>query len=73
MNKSTHFQKVAGKRSFSCGSRVEANDGFFRLVSFLRGNKPFIPRGVYRFKTFQESDDWMIWMMARTLNRDRQP
>ncbi len=72
MNKSTYFQKVAGKRSFSRGSGVEANDGFLRLVLSLRGNKPFIPKGVYRFKTFQESDTWMIKMMARTSNRGRQ-
>ena len=71
--KPSNFQKVAGKRSFTCGSGVEANDGFFRLVLSLRGNKPFIPRGVYRFKTFQESEAWMIQMMARTSNRDLQP
>ena len=70
MNKSNNFQKVAGKRSFFRGSGVEANDGFFRLVSTLRGNRLFIPRGVYRFKTFQESDAWMIKMMARNSNRE---
>ena len=70
--KLSNFQKVAGKRSFTCGSGVEANDDFFRLVSSLRGNKPFVPRGVYRFKTFKESDDWMIKMMARTSNHDLQ-
>ena len=73
MMKTKCFQKVVGKRSFACGSGVEANDGFFRLVSSLRGNKPFIPRGVYRFKTFEESDAWQIRMMARTSNHDRQP
>ena len=71
MMKNKYFQKVVGKRSFACGSGVEANDGFFRLVSALRGNKPFIPRGVYRFKTFEESDAWQIRMMARTSNHDR--
>ncbi len=68
MNKPKYLQKVVGKRSFSRGSGVEANDGFFRLVSSLRGNKPFIPKGVYRFKSFQESDTWLIRMMARTSN-----
>ena len=72
MNKSRYFQKVAGKRNFSRGSGIEASDGFLRLVLSLRDNKPFIPRGVYRFKTFEESDTWMIKMMARSSNRDRQ-
>lgn len=67
------FQKVAGKRHHARGTGVEANDGFFKLVLALRGNHPFVPRGVYRFKTFQESDAWMIKMMARTSNRDHQP
>ena len=71
--KLSNIQKIAGKRSFTRGSGIEANDGFFRLVSSLRGNKPFVPRGVYRFKTFEESEAWMIKMMARTSNRDRQP
>ena len=73
VNDSAGFQKVAGRRNFTRGSGVEANEGFFRLVVSLRGNKPFIPRGVYRFKSFQESDAWMIKMMARPSNRDRQP
>lgn len=72
MNKTEYSQKVAGKRSFSSGSGVEANDGFFKLVSCLRGNKLFIPRGVYRFTSFQESDAWMIKMMARTSKHDHQ-
>ena len=25
-----------------------------------------VPRGVYRFKTFEEADQWMIKMIART-------
>ena len=73
MNDSDHFQKVAGKREFARGTGVEANEGFFKLVVTLRGNRPFIPRGVYRFKSFQESDAWMIKMMARASKRDRQP
>ena len=72
MKTTKYSQKVVGKRRFGCGSSLEASDGFFRLVSSLRGNKPFVPRGVYRFKTFEESDAWLIRMMARHPNRDRQ-
>jgi len=41
------------------------------MVVALRGNKPFIPRGVHRFSTFEESQAWSIRMMARRRNPDR--
>lgn len=63
--------KVCGKRSFARGLGVEANDGFFRLVLSLRGEKPFIPRGLFRFKSFEESDAWLVRVMSRTSKRDR--
>jgi hypothetical protein len=31
----------------------------------LRGQKPFIPRGVHRFRSFEESEEWSMRMMAR--------
>jgi len=43
------------------------------LVLELRQGKPFIPGGVHRFRSFEESQAWSIRMMARRPKRDRQP
>jgi hypothetical protein len=40
-------------------------DGMQRLANTLRGNRPFIPKGVWRFKTFEEADAWNLQMMTR--------
>ena len=56
--------KVVGKRRPGRGG-IEAAAGFLELVIALRGNKPFIPKGVHRFKTFEESEIWTRKMMAR--------
>lgn len=55
------------------GERVDLHsaDGFLRLVLRLRGSKPFFPKGVYRFKSFEESFRWSMKMMARDSNQDR--
>ena len=72
MNDSEHMQKTVGRRS-SRGRGLEANAGFFALVLGLRGGRPFVPRGVFRFRSFEESDAWMTKMMARPSNPDRRP
>jgi hypothetical protein len=45
---------------------------FLELVIQLRGNKPFVPRGLHRFSSFQESQEWSLKMMARS-SRDPRP
>jgi hypothetical protein len=37
-----------------------------RTMARLRNTDAIIPRGVYRFETFEEADVWMTRMMART-------
>jgi hypothetical protein len=32
----------------------------------LRGTGALVPRGVYRFRSYEEADLWMVTMMART-------
>lgn len=32
---------------------------YLKLLWALRQNKAFVPRGVYKFKTFEEADEWM--------------
>ena len=35
-----------------------------RTAAFLRGHQGLVPRGVYRFSSFEEADVWMNKMMA---------
>jgi hypothetical protein len=56
--------KVIGKRNPAKGGILEAN-GFLELVVKLRGDKPFMPRGVYRFRTHEEKDEWTLRMLSR--------
>ncbi len=55
--------KVVGQRVASKGG-LEQADGFLRLVIALRGKRRFIPRGVYRFRSFEEAAEWSIKMMS---------
>ena len=56
--------KVVGRRVPSSGGLCAAAP-LLELVVRLRGDKPFIPRGVHRFQSFEESNAWSIRMMAR--------
>jgi hypothetical protein len=59
--------KVLGCRIPSRGGIVSAAD-FLDLVIQLRRGKPFIPRGLHRFRTFEEAEAWSMEMMARRSN-----
>ena len=61
--------KVVGHRKPATGP--EAAAGLLRLVRDLRMGKPFIPRGVHRFKSFEEAQEWSLKMMARPSSRER--
>ena len=37
-----------------------------RTTALLRGTAQLVPRGVYRFSSFEEADAWMTQMMLRT-------
>jgi len=52
---------------------LPAANNLLKLVIGLRGKCPFIPKGVHRFKSFEESNQWSIQMMARRRKRDPQP
>jgi hypothetical protein len=56
--------KVLGRRRPSTGGLVAAAP-FLDLTIRLRRGRPFIPKGVHRFRTFEESTEWSIRMMAR--------
>jgi hypothetical protein len=56
--------KIVGRRRGSQHGLVAA-DGFLKLVGTLRARRPFIPRGVRRFRTHEEKDAWTLKMLAR--------
>jgi hypothetical protein len=55
--------KVVGRRRWRRG--LEASAPLLQLALELRGRKPFLPRGVYRFRSFEESDEWILKMLTR--------
>ncbi|HSS52314.1 MAG TPA: hypothetical protein VLX28_25510 [Thermoanaerobaculia bacterium] len=46
-------------------------DRLLQTAWALRGTPALVPRGVYRFRSFEEADEWMTRMMARTHVRQR--
>ena len=56
--------KVVGRQGRAKGGLLAAA-GFLELVVALRGKKPFIPKGVHRFKSFEEAHAWNLSMMTR--------
>lgn len=62
--------KVLGRRRPSRGGLAAASP-FLDLVIRLQEGKPFIPRGVHRFRTFEESEEWSMKMRTRRSKRDR--
>ena len=54
--------KTVGRRSTD-GPGIGALQ---RTLAGLRGTNALIPRGVYRFNSFEEADAWMIRTIART-------
>ncbi len=56
--------KTVGKRKSSRGNIVRA-DNLQKLAIALRRNKPFHPKGVFRFATFEEKEKWNLKIMSR--------
>ena len=61
--------KIVGKRMPARGWK--AGDVLQKLVISLRGDMPFIPRGVYRFDSFEKAQLWNLKMLTRSGNRGR--
>ena len=49
--------KTIGKRKKSLGGLVNTNN-LLKLVIELLGNKPFYPKGLYRFRSYEEKEEW---------------
>jgi hypothetical protein len=56
--------KVVGRKG-KAKVNLDTANGFLKLMRNLRGNRPFIPKGVHRFKTFEEADAWTLQMITR--------
>jgi hypothetical protein len=63
--------KILGRRAPSRGGIVAAAD-FLDLVIRLRRGKPFIPKGLHKFRTFEEAQSWSMEMMTRRSSPDPQ-
>jgi hypothetical protein len=64
--------KVVGRRG-EAKVNVVTIDSMQRMAGVLRQNRPFLPKGVWRFKSFEEADKWMMDMLTRPGNREFQP
>jgi hypothetical protein len=47
-------------------------DSMQRAVNVLRRGKPFLPKGVWRFKSFEEADEWKLKMLTRRRSPESQ-
>jgi hypothetical protein len=56
--------KTLGRRRRS-GGGLAAAAPFLDLAIRLHRGRPFIPKGVHRFASFEESTAWSMQMMAR--------
>lgn len=56
--------KVLGRRRLPTG--FAGAESLLELAVDLRRDRPFVPKGVYRFATFEESDAWLLAMMTRS-------
>jgi len=52
--------KVAGKRINKLKVDWEEINDFLKLAVELSPKNRFIPKGVYKFKSHEESDKWMM-------------
>ena len=57
------YMKVLGRRK--PGKGLKHADALLKLVIALRGDQPFIPRGVHRFHSHEEKDAWTLKMLTR--------
>jgi hypothetical protein len=54
--------KTVGRRHLDGGTSGALQE----TLAAVRGTGAVVPRGVYRFTSFEEADAWMIRTMART-------
>lgn len=60
--------KVVGRRKPPKVDVVSFNTAQ-KMANVLRNGRGLASKGVYRFKTFEEADEWVINMMAKNSSR----
>ena len=58
--------KTVGKRTVDGGDIWEAVRQLTETAEQIRGSRALVPRGVYRFVTFEEAHEWMMEKIAST-------
>jgi hypothetical protein len=64
--------KVVGRRGRPKVD-VKTIDSLQELANELRQGRPFMPKGVWRFKTHEEADAWKLKMLTRHWSRASRP
>jgi len=62
--------KLVGRRRPPARRDLAYAAPLLELAVRLRNGRPFIPKGVHRFRSFEEADQWSLRMMTRQ-SRDR--
>ena len=57
--------KTVGKRAI-VGRGITEQAAYVHTAAALRGTTCLVPRGVYRFRTFNEAESWMNTTIRRT-------
>jgi hypothetical protein len=57
--------KVVGRRKVGLTTPEDA-DRLLRTAWAVRGTDKLVPKGLYRFRSFEEADEWMRRTMAST-------
>jgi hypothetical protein len=57
--------KVVGRKGRPKVDVVVTIDRLQRLANELRKGRPFMPKGVWRFRSYDEADAWKLRMLTR--------
>jgi hypothetical protein len=57
--------KIVGSRHTDASPMAD-QAALAKTAALLRGTADLVPRGVYRFSSFEEADAWMTRMLLRT-------
>ena len=58
--------KILGRRKQASSPSWEDANRWLHTIADLRQGKGICPRGIYRFKSFEEADEWMTRMLAKS-------
>jgi len=64
----TKKMKILGNRSGKINPSWQEANRWLNTIKELRQGKGICPRGVYRFRTFEEADEWMTQMLIKSFH-----